>query len=90
MGTDAKTIWRELEGQRIYSQTTVCLGCRGRDGILRRHHCKNELELYCDWCEEWTGHRLDYNDVASWVRQGGPASGQVELAMSRVSRLCHA
>jgi hypothetical protein len=80
-------VLRELEGRRIYSETVVCLGCRGYDGVLRRHHCKDELELYCDWCEEWTGHRLDFDAIA---RQRGRGDPRVRLSMSRMSRMCPA
>jgi hypothetical protein len=25
------------------------------------------LELYCDWCEAFTGHRISYVQVLAWV-----------------------
>jgi hypothetical protein len=63
----APEIWRDLEGRRIELPFRVCHRCDGRDGVLLRHHCKHELELYCDWCEAFTGHRISYVQVLAWV-----------------------
>jgi hypothetical protein len=66
-GMRTDEVWQALEGTRVGMQLTACLRCGSRDGVLRRHHCKHELELYCDWCEEWTGHRISYAEVRAWV-----------------------
>ena len=88
----AKQLWREMEGKRITAQFRVCLYCDGRDGILRQHHCRDELELYCDWCERWTGLRMTYQQVQAWVGEApDKAEGGFNLnCLSRVSRGCPA
>ena len=60
-------LWREMRGRRVTCQFRVCLYCDGRDGVLCQHHCKDELELYCDWCERWTGIRVTYQEAETWV-----------------------
>jgi hypothetical protein len=63
----AEEIRSELEGTRVESASSVCLYCGGHDAVLLGHHCKDELELYCDWCERWTGHRIRIDEARAWV-----------------------
>jgi hypothetical protein len=63
----AEEIRSELEGVRVESASSICLHCGGRDAVLLKHHCKDELELYCDWCERWTGHRIRIDEAQAWV-----------------------
>jgi hypothetical protein len=59
--------WRELEGRRVTTRYMACITCGGREGVLRRHHCKDELEIFCDYCEEWTGARVTKAQVQGWL-----------------------
>ena len=60
---------RTLEGRRVDSQYTyACVYCGAQDGVLRQHWCKDELELFCDRCERWTGERISIDDLARWMR----------------------
>lgn len=78
----AEELWQELEGARVQTHSTTCLYCGGHDGILRRHHCKHELELYCDWCERWTGFRVTLDQMRVWVEprnETRPAKAQIPV-----------
>ena len=72
----ARGIWQDLKDRRVELPFRVCLYCDGYDGVLRRHHCKHELELYCDRCERWTGHRIAYSQVLALVETGVRAGAQ--------------
>jgi hypothetical protein len=80
----APEIWRDLEGRRIELPFRVCLHCDSRDGVLLRHHCKHELEVYCDWCERFTGHRIAYDQVLAWVEHRVPAEPGQNPILSRL------
>jgi hypothetical protein len=85
-------LWQALEGTRQETKFVACLYCGARDGVLLRHHCKDELELYCDWCERWTGYRITEAQVRAWVepatnRGRRPAPQEAPLGV-QVSRSC--
>jgi hypothetical protein len=66
-----RSILRAWEGRRVEGRF-ACVYCYGRDFVLLRHHCRDELELYCDSCERWTGDRISVADMAR--REGLPVS----------------
>jgi hypothetical protein len=74
--------WQDLEGRRVGTVYLACVSCGGREGILRRHHCQDELELYCDWCEAWTGIRVTKAEVQAWN------DGSLSRHVPSMSRLC--
>jgi hypothetical protein len=70
----ADAVWRDLERRRVEATRMVCIHCGGYDGVLRQHWCKDELELYCDYCEKWTGERVRYSEVLALVEPEGRGS----------------
>jgi hypothetical protein len=74
--------WYGLDGARVETRFVACLHCGARDGVMLQHHCKDELELYCDWCERWTGHRITKHQVRAWGETGAGA-GAPEQQYSR-------
>jgi hypothetical protein len=59
---------RAFEGRRV-SREYPCVYCWAREGVLLFHCARDELELYCDGCERWTGFRLTDADVRQWTAQ---------------------
>ena len=60
-----------LEGKRV-ERAFPCVYCLSRDAVLRRHWCVDELELYCDSCERWTGERITVADIATGSHEHSP------------------
>jgi hypothetical protein len=56
---------RALEGRRV-DRFFPCLRCGSQDGVLLQHCAVDELEIYCDTCESWSGTRLSEADVRQW------------------------
>jgi hypothetical protein len=56
---------RALEGRRV-DRFFPCLRCGSDSGVLLQHCAVDELEIYCDTCEAWSGTRLTEADVRSW------------------------
>jgi hypothetical protein len=81
----ADTLWHDLEGRRVEATRMVCLHCGGHDGVLRQHWCKDELELYCDYCEKWTGERVRYAEILALVEPGARGSALKAPARSTYS-----
>jgi hypothetical protein len=57
-----RSMLRALEGRRVRGRFP-CVYCHSYDFVLRRHWCVDEVELYCDGCERWTGDRISIADV---------------------------
>jgi hypothetical protein len=83
-----QTTWRKLEGTRVETRLTACTNCGARDGVLRRHHCKDELELYCDWCERWTGMRIRREDLLPQVEPANPAHAAGKGQGGKLGQTC--
>jgi len=67
---EVQKLFEALNGQRVESRYLyACVYCGAKDGVLRQHWCKDELELYCDRCERWTGDRLTCQDIVNWPVQ---------------------
>jgi hypothetical protein len=62
-----KDILDRFNGKRVET-TFRCSGCGCWDGVLRRHYCRDELELFCDRCETWHGVTVTRDDVRAWSR----------------------
>jgi len=58
---------KTLEGKRISGVRCYC--CGGDSAVLRQRWCKDELELFCDRCESWTGERITVADLETWMRR---------------------
>jgi hypothetical protein len=59
---------KTLEGKRVSDVHCYC--CGGQTAVLRQRWCKDELELFCDRCETWSGQRITTADVEKWMLQG--------------------
>jgi hypothetical protein len=57
-----RSILRALEGKRVRGRFP-CVHCLSPDFVLRRHWCVDEVELFCDSCERWSGDRISVADV---------------------------
>jgi hypothetical protein len=58
---------KTLEGRRVSDVHCYC--CGGQTAVLRQRWCKDELELFCDRCETWSGRRVTVADVEVWMRR---------------------
>jgi hypothetical protein len=77
--TALEKAWAALEGRRVESRRLyACVYCRGNTGVLRQHWCRDELELYCDRCERWTGQIITRDEVGAWI--GGVGRKSKETA----------
>ena len=64
-----EALFRTLEGRRVSGPSVHCYCCDGDQAVLRQRWCKDELELFCDRCEVWTGRCITVADLEVWVRQ---------------------
>ena len=66
-----KSMLRALEGKRVRG-VYPCVYCRSYDFVLRRHWCVDEVELYCDSCERWSGDRVSIADLTDRTPSTAP------------------
>jgi hypothetical protein len=65
--TKLRELLMTLEGRRVEGEQCYC--CGSQEFVLRQRWCKDELEMFCDRCECWTGLRITTADVETWLRR---------------------
>jgi hypothetical protein len=58
---------KTLEGRRVSGYRCYC--CGSHEPVLRQRWCKDELEMFCDSCECWTGRRITTADLEIWMQR---------------------